>query len=147
MTGKPLPTQLKVFRGTAQKCRTNPLEPKPKTDNIIMPGHLSPQAVAQWKNIVELLKSCGVMTNVDVILLGVLCEAYAKWIEANEKLNKTGLVIKNKDGTPVQSPYLAISNRALDQVRSLCIEFGMSPSSRSRIVTQPMPIQNEFDDF
>jgi phage terminase small subunit len=32
----------------------------------------------------------------------------------------------------LQSPYLAIANKAAEQVRLLLSEFGMSPSSRTR---------------
>ena len=37
------------------------------------------------------------------------------------------------NGFPVFNPYFAVANQAAKKVRSLLAEFGMSPSSRSRI--------------
>jgi len=48
-------------------------------------------------------------------------------------------VIKSPSGFPIQSPYLAIANKAMDQMTKLLTEFGMSPSSRTCVAVAPQP--------
>jgi hypothetical protein len=53
--------------------------------------------------------------------------------------SKYGDVILTPDKKfPVQSPYLAIANKAQEQMVKIMIEFGMTPSSRSRVHTTPL---------
>lgn len=73
------------------------------------------------------------MTELDVAALMAYCTAYARHVEAEEQIAKFGTVIKAPSGFLVQSPYLAISNKALDQMTRMLVEFGMSPSSRTRV--------------
>jgi len=37
----------------------------------------------------------------------------------------------------MQSPFLAVANKALEQMRSFLGEFGMTPASRTRLHVQP----------
>jgi len=147
MTGKPLPTALKIFKGTARKDQLNEFEPMPDRDKIKPPDELTKAALKHWDIVVDQLMSAGIMTNLDNQALGIYCEAYAKWAEANAKISKHGMVIKAPSGYPVQSPYLSISNKAFEQMRAMLSEFGMTPSSRSRIKAEPKKIINEFDQF
>lgn len=147
MTGKPLPTNLKAFKKTERKCRVNELEPMPDSDRIMPPEELTPAALKHWDLVVEQLKAAGIMTNLDNQALGIYCEAYTRWAEANAKIAEHGMVIKAPSGYPVQSPYLSISNRAFEQMRAMLSEFGMTPSSRSRIKAEPKKVINEFDQF
>ena len=147
MTGRPLPTKLKIFKGTDKKIRLNENEPEPLSDNIVMPEHLSKKAKKQWEKIVEQLTGAGIMTNLDQDALELYCEAYAKWADANDKLRTHGMVVKAPSGYPIPSPYLSIANKAFEQLRQMMIEFGMTPSSRTRIKAEPRKTENDFDGF
>jgi P27 family predicted phage terminase small subunit len=48
-------------------------------------------------------------------------------------------MVKSPNGFPMQSPYLAVANKAMEQMRGLLTEFGMSPASRTRISVQEPP--------
>ena len=55
-------------------------------------------------------------------------------------------MLKSPNGFPVQSPYLAVANRALEQMRSFLNDFGMTPASRSRVSAMPAdPPDDEFE--
>ena len=54
-------------------------------------------------------------------------------------------MLKSHNGFPVQSPYLAVANRALEQLRSLLSEFGMSPASRTKVSASPLVEEEEED--
>ena len=59
-------------------------------------------------------------------------------MNAERNLKKYGEVILSPDKKfPVQSPYLAIANKAIEQMLKILIEFGMTPSSRSRVQMTP----------
>jgi len=52
-----------------------------------------------------------IVTNLDRAALPAYCCAYALWAEANEAIQKYGMMIKSPSGFPVQSPYVAVANR------------------------------------
>jgi phage terminase small subunit len=48
----------------------------------------------------------------------------------------------------MQSPYLAVANKAMEQMRALLAEFGMSPSSRTRVHATPqVDEQDELEQW
>jgi P27 family predicted phage terminase small subunit len=98
------------------------------------PRHLNKGARAEWKRISAELSASGLLTNVDRAALAAYCSSYARWAEAEENVQKFGTVIKSpKSGFPIQNPYVGVANTALEQMRRWAVEFGMTPSSRSRI--------------
>lgn len=132
---KPVPSALKLVKGTDQPCRMNKNEPKPKADNIKMPVGMSDSAKKHWGQVVKQLKEAGIMTNLDVTALMIYCETYAQWRDATDKINKHGSVVKGERGFPVRSPYLMVAQKAFDQMKQMLTEFGMTPSSRTKVNT------------
>ena len=130
---KKLPTHLKVVKGTARNHRLNKKEPKPANDKVKMPADLSATAKKYWNDFVNPLVEGGIATNLDIAALGLLCEAYSDYRAAQQKLDKSGMVIKTKNGNLIQSPYLSIANRNFEKLHKMLTEFGMTPSSRARV--------------
>jgi len=141
---KPVPTQLKIIRGTDQPCRVKKNEPKPNDNRIYMPFKLSPAASKQWTKIVKELKEAKLLTNIDTQALGMYCEAYATWMNAQKMIQTHGVVVKSKNGFPVQSPFFHVANKSFDQMKGLLIEFGMTPSARTRVSTVEGPDDDDF---
>jgi P27 family predicted phage terminase small subunit len=79
------------------------------------------------------LSRAHVLTDLDVDALALYCEAYARWAWANAQIKKHGVLVKTPNGFPTQSPLLQIANKAFEQMRVMLTEFGMTPSSRSRV--------------
>ena len=134
---RPLPTKLKVVRGTLRQGRTNVHEPALPVEIPRCPAHLRGEARREWKRISRDLAAYGLLTRIDRAALALYCEAWGRWVEAEEALRKYGVMIKAPSGFPMQSPYLAIANKAMEQIRALLTEFGMSPSSRTRVHAAP----------
>ncbi len=133
---KPTPTALKLVKGNPGKRPLNAAEPKPAPKIPDPPDHLPVKSEArkEWFRISKQLHELGLLTEIDRAALAAYCVAWGRWVEAEEQLTKYGTVIKSPDkGWLVQSPYLSIANRAMDQMAKLLAEFGMSPSSRSRV--------------
>jgi len=86
------------------------------------------------------------LTIVDRAALAAYCQAWGRWVEAENNIQRFGAVIKTPKGLPLVNPYLRIAERAIDQMRKFLVEFGMTPSSRSRIKASdpeggPSPLQ------
>lgn len=79
------------------------------------------------------LHEAGLLTYIDRSALAMYCQAWGRWVTAEEELEREGAVIFTAKGNMIQNPWLAIANRAMKQLQSLAAEFGMTPSSRSRV--------------
>ena len=137
---KPTPTSLKIIRGNPGKRSLSKNEPTPKAVCPSPPDILSPVAKKHWKIISKQLFDANVMTVLDIPALTIYCEAYSRWIEAGKAVQAEGVIIKQKshDGSTEylkQNPNLMIQQKAFDQMKSMLTEFGMTPSSRTRVRT------------
>lgn len=127
------------------------------------PSHLTRVAQAEWRRIGRKLSEAGLLGTLDLTALAMYCDAYGRWLEARSILqgpvgycsncnpkrrpqeNETpcvaprhiahpyGLLTRTRVGAIVPSAYLKIANEAMDQMRRLLVEFGMTPASRARI--------------
>ncbi|MEX2227480.1 MAG: phage terminase small subunit P27 family [Dehalococcoidia bacterium] len=122
-------------------------EPDVVSDIPTCPRELSKTAKREWRRIAPELAQLGLLARIDRAALALYCDAWARWCEAQQALQKYGVVVKSPNGFPMQSPYLAIANKALDQMRLLLGEFGMSPSSRTRVSAVPQVEEDEFSEF
>jgi P27 family predicted phage terminase small subunit len=86
-----------------------------------------------------------VVTPVDRTALSILCTSWARHVEAEQRLADGELVVKTSNGHDVQSQWLGISNRAAALHAKLCAEFGLTPSSRTRIHTGVPPKPAELE--
>lgn len=146
---KPVPTNLKLLRGNPGKRKLNDREPQPNPGKPRVPSHLDDEARREWHRMADKLLELGLLTEIDRAALAAYCVAWSRWVDAENKVRQYGLVMLSPDkGWPIQSPYLAIANKAMEQMRALLVEFGMSPSSRSRIqTTAPKPPQDQFEEL
>jgi len=142
---KPKPTRLKVLAGTLRGDRTNANEPEVRTAIPTCPRELSALAKREWKRVARDLAEMGLLSKIDRAALAAYCQAWATWIEAQAALRKHGVIVKSPNGYFMQSPYLAVANKAFEQMRLMLAEFGMSPSSRTRV--HAIPQERELDEF
>lgn len=130
---KPTPTALKLIRGNPGKRPINDAEPKPPPlVEVQIPDWLSAGAKQHWPVIAEPLHAAGLLTAIDTTALGLFCESFVLWKDANDKVAKFGAVVKGAAGYPVRSPYLRIVSQQSEFMLRVLAEFGASPSSRSR---------------
>jgi len=95
-------------------------------------------AKTEWKRMVHILYDAGLMTDVDRAALAAYCQAYGRWVKAEQQVTKHGMTTFTAHGTLTVSPYVRIARQAMDDMRKLTIEFGMTPSSRSRVTAVDM---------
>jgi P27 family predicted phage terminase small subunit len=130
----PKPTALKIKQGNPGKRALNRTEPKtPREETLRAPDYLGGNARKEWLRLRKRLAPAGLLTPLDADMLALYCQAHSRWVEAEEHVQRIGPVVKTKNGNLVPNPYLAIANRAMDQMLTYARELGMTPSARSRI--------------
>lgn len=137
--GRPaLPTWLKELRGTLQPGERAG-EPRPDDAVYIPPPREladRPYASEFWEVHLPLLVKNRMITEVDMTAFAAACLAFEAWITAEAELKQSGCVIKTKNEYPIQSPWVAIAAGARKEFLEFLREFGLTPSSRTRIKIQ-----------
>lgn len=131
---KPLATAEKKLRGNPGKRKLNDHEADPTKLTVLPepPTFLGEHAIKCWNVNGPLLIELGLLTNADLELFGTFCQAVHIMIVSSEDINKNGMTIMGSRGR-TRNPALATFASATQTIRSLASEFGMTPSSRSRI--------------
>lgn len=139
---KPIPSDIKRAAGNPGRRPLNEAEPVYTVPQRVpyAPRHLSEDGKRAWGVIAPVLMGARVLSTADLIALELCCDSYGRWISARRKLSDKGEVIDGEHGS-YQNPWLAVANRAHEQTLKLLAEFGMTPSSRTRVHTLDAPRQ------
>ncbi|QGT99515.1 Phage terminase, small subunit [Candidatus Syntrophocurvum alkaliphilum] len=140
---KPKPTAIKVLEGNPGKRDINKHEPKPKKQAPRCPTWLEPEAKKEWRRMVKQLEQLGLLTEIDMAAFAGYCQAYARWKEAEEFITKHGTIVKTPSGYWQQVPQVSIAQTYLKLMNRFCEQFGLTPSSRSRIVADTPDITED----
>lgn len=145
--GRPkTPTPLKKLQGTDRPDRVHENEPRPDVAIPACPKHLSEVARKEYRRITKLLKQNGLITRLDMAPVAAYCQAYARWVEAEEALKiSSSLLIKTPSGYPVQNPLIGIANKQIEIMAKFLAEFGFTPAARARMHTAPAPADKPTD--
>ncbi|WP_417291945.1 phage terminase small subunit P27 family [Desulfovibrio porci] len=112
-------------------------EPAPVSEIPDAPPHLSPVALEEWRRVAQELYSLGILSSVDRAALAAYCQAYARWVAAEELLRgddgNMNLTEITSNGNTIQNPLVGVANKSLELMHKYLTEFGMSPSSRTRV--------------
>jgi P27 family predicted phage terminase small subunit len=135
---KPKPTHLKLVAGNPGRRKLNHAEPKPRRGRPSAPAHVSDKARETWRYVAGVLDRMGVLTEADALALEMLCEAYADYLAARAELKKFGsnyYETVTKDGSVMHRshPAVAAIQDADRRIKGWLIEFGETPSARSRL--------------
>lgn len=138
----PKPTHLRLAEGNPGKRPLPKNEPKPKVCLPKAPVYLDGIARAAWVAIGGRLLGMKVMTDADAKALELVCMAYSQFRRAQAVVAKEGMTcevpVLNKDGEEIGSrikkrPEVEIAADAWRRVMRGLIEFGLTPSSRTKV--------------
>jgi P27 family predicted phage terminase small subunit len=135
---RPKPTALKRLQGNLGKQSLPDNEPKPLAVIDLPPDSLDKIAKAEWNRICPLLVNLGLYTNIDTTMLALYCSSFSRWVKAQAKIKKDGEILETKNGHPIRNPWLDISNKCWAEIKVSLVEFGMTPSSRTRFQIKPI---------
>lgn len=139
-----VPTAMRVLRGNPSKrpLPTNEPQPEPATaDFDTPPAEIADNAiaVAEWSRVVPMLRVCGIVSTAERGALIAYCFEWARYMDAQQKLQATGSLIKNRVGEPVRNPYIRIASASLTQLQRLWGELGLTPTARTRLTSTRQP--------
>ena len=147
---KPKPDILKILQGTARKDRMNKKGPKVELRIPKCPSFLYGEGKKEWDRASKILFDLGLLTDLDMAALAGFCSCYHHWVEVEKLITKEGMVISVIDSQGRKqlrpSPYLKIADKFMALLKSFLVEFGMSPSSRTRVNVEP-PKSDEDNPF
>ncbi|MGA2035862.1 MAG: phage terminase small subunit P27 family [Thermoguttaceae bacterium] len=135
---KPKPTALKARAGTLRPGRQRD-EPKPAAEIPPFPSWAAKSAAPHWKELAAHLFREGLLTRLDQVALGLLCEALAEYCECRAivdeaaRTDQMGMkyVTCTDKGNIIQHPAVGVMNKAWGKLTKLLVQFGMTPSARA----------------
>ena len=143
---KPKPTALKKLEGNPGRRPLNRMEPMPPVVQLKCPNHLLPEAKKEWKRLAPVLMDLGLLTAADAVPFEGYCTAYARWLEAQDEINKHGSIYKDNEGKIRPNPFIAIANQQMREIKSFAAEFGLTPSTRSTMIANAMAAMKQNTD-
>ena len=155
------PTALKILEGDAGKRGIPVNEPKPEKESRVPapPAFLRGEAKKEWQRVAPELHRLGLLTKVDKAALTGYCIAWGDLVDVEHKLDKmqkrhrdylkrkkkdpedtdrpssNGFVSITSKGNAIIEPLLSVRKQVLETMHKFLTEFGMSPASRTRIIS------------
>lgn len=148
MAGTRQPTDLVLLKGKkhltkAEIEQRREAEVKAPSDNVKPPMYLTPELKKKFRKLAKELLEIKLIANVDCDALARLLIAQEKYLEVTKKLNEIPLIITDpENGNEIvngeHERLLIIQDRCWKQCRQGASDFGMTVSSRCRLVV-PKP--------
>jgi P27 family predicted phage terminase small subunit len=164
---KPKPKALRIVSGNAGHRPLNAREPTPALGVPPCPKHVSARAKMLWRTLGKQLLAMRVITKADGLALELLVQAYDEYMDARDLIRGVaelkvfqGQLVEQKDGLVYESisatgtkmirahPAVGIAENAWRRVATMIAEFGMTPSSRTKVsVVGSADGEDPFDAF
>ncbi len=141
----PKPTRLKILQGNPGRRPLNKNEPRPQPLDLPKPPeHMHQMGKELWNEVVPELCRVRLLTRLDLPLLELFCESYAKFRQADEFIREHGeqFAVTNQRGeiqVVRENPAVSIRRNCVAAMNKIGQELGLSPASRSRFVVPEVP--------
>ncbi len=149
--GRPAkPRALKILEGNPGKRALPKNEPLPDEATGEIPAWLKGRGRRAWKWLAPMLTRLKLLTEADEDALALLADAYAEYIECRAVVRKEGRTyeLETKFGSMIRPrPEVGMAADAWRRVHRMLTEFGLTPSSRSRIQIPAEAPEDEFTAF
>lgn len=131
---RPKPTALKELAGNPGKRPLNDAEPRPEIGEPERPKGLDKPARRAWRIIVPKLLAMGVLTKADGQALASYCDCVMLIERSRRDIKTFGIFTTNAlTGERKKSPAVQILLEATAKKKSIEVEFGLTPASRSKL--------------
>lgn len=128
------PTAIKKAEGNRGKRKLNQNEPMPEKGLPDCPEYLKVDAKEAWAILAPQLNELGVLTKIDGLALGRLCDCFADVLSAQRLIDRDGETYVAENGLIKANPAVGQKRAADAQLKSYMIEFGLTPASRPKLV-------------
>jgi len=144
---RPKPTALHILEGTQRGPVKR--EPSAPVGVPLMPERLKVDEVAveKWNELAGILTRMGVLTTGDGEALATLCEVHSAEQSCLLQLRAGGAVMHTDLGGVKPNPAGPMYRSLVAMKASLLSEFGLTPSSRTKLATQVEVKKDELEEF
>ena len=97
-----------------------------------MPDGFDKVGQTAWRALCRSLEALGILSTVDSHALEIYCHCYSGYREALAKVGEFGQVLV-QNGIPKRNPYVTEVHMHRAEIMKMQSEFGLTPSSRSRL--------------
>ncbi|MBN1807196.1 MAG: phage terminase small subunit P27 family [Sedimentisphaerales bacterium] len=141
------PTKRLKLHGTYREDRRYVDEPTPEVGIPRRPKFLTGEARKEWERIAPLLAKMKCLTEWDRSLLTAYCFEWGLYVQLCRKVKFKDLTMDTINSNKIQNPLLTARNRALKNFKEIATEFGLTPSSRTRLSVSKADDENPFRAF
>jgi P27 family predicted phage terminase small subunit len=129
--------------------RENKNEPKPIREAPAKPETLMGDSVAsdKWDSLCVILDQLGLIAQTDADLMELFCITFSQYRRLLKEVNENGFTETNQHGESKRSPIVIEYRNSVEVLRRLIPEFGLSPSSRSRLVSVKKEEKTDFQKW
>jgi P27 family predicted phage terminase small subunit len=148
----PTPTRVKKLRGNpGRRPLGEDAEPQPRPSSAEPEKDLSAEAKRVWRRLAPELLRVGVLTEVDRLEFGRLCELVVMVKDLRRQLKAEGFTIvaevTGRDGSKGERtrkhPVADLLHQTETRLTTLSDRFGLTLSGRVKIPVTPAPVSDE----
>ena len=111
-----------------------------------VPTDLIKEEKEVYKFLVQELKVLDILSNLDIELIKLTCNAVVNLKEAKKNVRKYGHILEKTDGTLVKNPAITILKDYESIFNRCCRELCLSPQSRMALSKMMADIQTNNED-
>ena len=138
---RPMPQNLRILQGgrSAQPSRNPAKQPTPKVAVPPPPKYLTDRERRHWLEFTRRVRLLGVTCKADAGAIEIWAKARGRWLDAAAAVERFGLLVAS--GTEerprmMRNPALTELHRCEATMLRIEVEFGLTPSSRTRVSTE-----------
>jgi len=123
------PTKLLKLRGSRWATRGRKNEPKSVPGRPSCPTWMDAEAKAEWRRVIKSLETMGILAVTDRAVLAGMCVEWSLYVKLVREV--AGLDVM--EDVKLFRQLSSIRNAAFLNYSRACAQFGLTPSSRSRV--------------
>jgi len=145
---KPTPDGIAALRGNPGKRALRQADLPVTSPKFTCPRSLGKPARKHFRVLLRELRRCGVAPSATPDLIMLYATVRVRWEDAEKRIAVSGPIVQDKkSGKWVTNPFIAIANKAHEQMFRILSECGLTPTSRTRITSGIEPAEDKLLNF
>jgi P27 family predicted phage terminase small subunit len=84
----------------------------------------------EWKNLIKSMEDKNLLTDFDLNLFAMYCDALGNYRKCSEDVILRGAVVKSKNGMPLENPNSYLMERHRKAFINIATQLGLTPKSK-----------------
>lgn len=110
------------------------------------PVWLSTEAAEEYRRVVREAGKINLLDNMDLAVLAIYADNYARYIQASDNLQTDGLTVMGANN-PIPSPYVAIADKCANTIFKCSSKLGLATTDRLRLIVPTRAEKREENKF